>query len=204
MQIIPTSNPDPDFLKIENWLSEVKDFSTWIQIDVTDGFLVSPKSFSLELMTRLTVNLEKNIFDVHLMVKEPINWIQKCHFIQASRIIGQVEMMTDREKFISTVKDDGLEAGLAFDVGTQIDSNIPKEVDLILLMGRPMGLQSRPFDSSIIDKIKSLKDKGFTVGVDGGVDLQVFPSLVAAGVDIIYAHQYFNDLISTNDSSKSN
>ena len=73
------------------------------------------------------------------MVKEPLNWLNKCLFVQASRVIGQVEAMSDRETFIAAVKDHGLEAGLAFDADTPLDFDIPLDTDLILLMGRPMG-----------------------------------------------------------------
>jgi len=191
MQLIPTTNPETDFLVVEKWLSEVKDLSTWIQVDVADGILAKPQTFSLELLNRLDTNLDKNIFDIHLMVKEPINWIQKCLHVQASRITGQVEMMRDRSKFVSIIKDAGLEAGLAFDSSTPLDNDIPKDTDLILLMGRPMGYDPLPFDSSIFDKIKKLKDQNFTVAVDGGVDAKNFSQLVASGVDIIYSYTNF-------------
>lgn len=199
MQIIPTTNPQVDFDRVEARLSLVKDTTTWIQIDVTDGVLVKPVSFPLELLNRSDLILEKNIFDIHLMVKEPINWLNKCLFIQASRIIGQVEAMSDREAFISAVKDQGLEAGLAFDVDTPVDFNIPLDTDLILLMGRPMGFDPLPLDDRIFAKIKKLKDKKYKVAVDGGVTPDSLLRFIDAGVDIIYSGQYYLDLINATD-----
>lgn len=195
MQIIPTTNPQTDFSRVETRLSAVKDTTTWIQIDVTDGVLVKPVSFPLELLNRSDLLLEKNIFDIHLMVKEPLNWLNKCLFIQASRIIGQVEAMSDREAFISAVKDQGLEAGLAFDANTSVDLDIPLDTDLILLMGRPMGLTPLPLDDRIFDKIKKLKDKKYKVAVDGGTTPDNLSQLISAGVDIIYSGQHYLDLI---------
>jgi len=193
MQIIPTTNPQIDFLEVEKRLDYIKGLSAWIQIDVTDGVLVKPATFPLEQLAKTSINLDHNIFDVHLMVKEPLNWINKCLFVEAARITGQVEMMQDREKFVSTVKDHGLEAGLSFDVDTPID-NIPKETDLILIMGRKMGFKPEPLDEKIYDKIKIAKKFGTLVALDGGASLENFEKLKASGLDIIYSYQGYFDL----------
>jgi len=195
MQIIPTTNPQVDFGRVEARLSSVKDTTTWIQIDVTDGVLVKPVSFPLELLNRSDLILEKNIFDIHLMVKNPINWINKCLHVQASRVIGQVEAMSNRETFISAVKDQGLEAGLAFDANTPLDFDIPLDTDLILLMGRSMGFDPLPLDDRIFAKIKKLKDKKYKVAIDGGATPDNLPQFISAGVDIIYSGQHYLDLI---------
>ncbi len=194
MQIIPTTNPQTNYLEVEKRLEKIKDLSAWIQIDVTDGILVKPPTFPLELLSHPAINLDKNIFDVHLMVKNPINWINKCLFIEATRIIGQVEMMDDIEKFITTVKDSGAEAGLAFDVNTPID-NIPAETDLILIMGRTMGFTPAQFDEQIYEKIEQAKKFGKKIAIDGGVSIQNFDKLEQSGVDIIYSYQNYFELI---------
>ena len=194
MQIIPTTNPQTNYLEVEKRLEQIKDLSAWIQIDVTDGILVKPPTFPLELLNNPAINLDKNVFDVHLMVKNPINWINKCLFIEATRIIGQVEMMDDREKFISAVKDNGCEAGLAFDVDTPID-NIPSETDLILIMGRKMGFEPAPFDENIYQRIKESKKFGKLIAIDGGVTINNLQKLTDARVDIIYSYHNYFDLI---------
>ncbi len=199
MEIIPTTIPSTDFSQVEQRLQAIKDLSTWIQIDLTDGVLVKPASYPLELFNNSHVDLSKNIFDVHLMVKEPINWLNKCLAIQASRVVGQVEMMTNRELFIKTAQDNGLEAGLAFDATTAIDDNIPQDTDLILLMGRPMGFTPAPLDPQIFEKIDCFKNLGFKVAVDGGVSPDNFSQFQQSGVDIVYVGHYFLDLINEKD-----
>jgi ribulose-phosphate 3-epimerase len=194
MQIIPTTNPQTNFLEVEKRLEKIKDLSAWIQIDVTDGILVKPPTFPLELLKKPPINLDKNIFDVHLMVKNPINWINKCLFIEATRIVGQVEMMDDREKFITTIKDHGCEAGLSFDVDTKID-NIPEETDLILIMGRKMGFNPFNLDDKIFEKIKIAKSFGKKVALDGGASIENIDKLIDSGLDIIYSYQNYFDLI---------
>jgi ribulose-phosphate 3-epimerase len=194
MQIIPTTNPQTNYLEVEKRLEKIKDLSAWIQIDVTDGILVKPPTFPLELLSHPAIILDKNIFDIHLMVKNPINWINKCLFIEATRITAQVEMMEDREKFVTAVKDSGCEAGISFNVDTPID-NIPAETDLIQIMGRSMGFTPAPFDQNLYDRIAISKKFGKLVAIDGGVSPQNFAKLEQAGVDIIYSYQNYFDLI---------
>jgi len=194
MQIIPTTNPQTNYLEVEKRLEQIKDLSGWIQIDVTDGILVKPPTFPLELFKKPDINLDHNLFDIHLMVKEPINWLKKCQFIEASRIVGQVEMMSDSEKFISSIKDMGTEAGLAFDIDTPI-VDIPAETDLILIMGRKMGFTPETLDENIYDKIKQAKSFGKLVALDGGASLENFDKLKESGVDIIYSYHNYFDLI---------
>jgi len=199
MQIIPTTNPQTNYLEVEKRLEQIKDLSAWIQIDIADGILVKPATFPLEILSKPSINLDHNLFDIHLMVKEPINWLNKCMFVEATRITGQVEMMSDREKFVSSVKDLGAEAGLAFDIDTPI-VNIPAETDLILLMGRKMGYKPMELDSKIYEKIKLAKSFGKLVALDGGGGVENFDKLNEAGLDILYSyHNYFEILNYANN-----
>jgi pentose-5-phosphate-3-epimerase len=97
MQIIPTTGLQNDFFKMERWIGRIKDYSRWIQVDVCDGTFTFGKTFELEQLGRLDLNTSSLLWDIHLMVKDPINYVEKCMFIGASRIIGQVEMMSDRK-----------------------------------------------------------------------------------------------------------
>ena len=196
MEIIPTIF-EKEIDQVENRITGLKDFTRWFQVDVSDGTLTKGSSFSLELLPKIdqNINLNKHLFDIHLMVKEPLKWIKKCLSVQASRIYGQVEMMSDRCQFITEAKNNGLEVGLAFDLSTPIDSDIPPETDIILLMGRNMGFDSSPFDFSVFPKIDFIKERGFKVAVDGGVTPQLLSKLQEHGVDVVYSGQYFLNLI---------
>jgi len=144
----------------------------------------------LKLLKKIDFNADNILWDVHLMVKEPIDWIEKCLFIGASRIIGQVEMMTDRNEFVKRVKDIGAEAGLAFDIETEV-KDIPEETDVVLLMGRKAGFGEYPLDERIFKKIVKAKIYGKLVAMDGGADVDNIEKLKAAGVEIIYSeHNY--------------
>lgn len=190
MIIIPTVL-EKEFGKAELRIDKLRGVSKWVQIDVVDGVFSGGKSFELELLK--TIKGEDWLWDIHLMVKEPESWINKGMFVNASRIIGQVEMMSDKEAFVKKIKDEGLEAGLAFDVGTEI-GEIPEEADLVLLMSRKAGFGEHDFESQITEKIKKVKEMGFRVGVDGGINLKNIKTIEEAGADIVYSGSDFDEL----------
>jgi len=113
-------------------------------------------------------------------------------------------MMTDREKFVKTVKDEGLEVGLAFDIGTKVD-NIPEETDEILLMGRKAGFEVHLLDERVYKKIEILrqaqdkKEKQFLIAVDGGVTKENIIKLEKLGIDIVYSEINYFDLNGKNN-----
>ncbi|MDD4938019.1 MAG: hypothetical protein PHX34_03325 [Candidatus Shapirobacteria bacterium] len=203
MQIIPTIL-EKDFGVVEIKIRQAKSISRWIQIDVIDGSFTDGKTFELELLNNNLDEVENVLWEIHLMVKEPKNWIEKCNFISASRIVGQVEMMTDREDFITQVKNLGMEAGLAMDIDTEI-GEIPDETDLVLLMGRKLGFGSYDLDEIIFEKIKKLKkikeeeNLKFIIGVDGGINEENIKGLNDTGIDIAYCGgSIFNGMVSDN------
>ncbi len=202
MQIIPTIL-EKDFDQAQEKILAVKNLVKRIQIDVIDGVFSFGKTFELELINRIE-NTDNILWETHLMVKEPINWIEKSIHINATRIIGQVEMMSDREKFINKVKDAGLEAGLAFDIETEIDG-IPEETDVIVLLGRKSGFGSWPMEDKVYKKIKQLvnlrkdRDLDFLIGVDGGINEDNIKKLEDAGVEIAYCGgAVFNGKVENN------
>ncbi len=179
MQVIPAIL-EKEYQKAQEKIEKVKNYTNWVQIDVVDGFFAPGKTFELELLSNL--ELEKTLlWDIHLMVKNPINWIQKCIFVGASRIIGQVEMMEDREKFIKEVKDAGMEAGLAFDIDTPVD-NIPQETDIVLLLGRKAGFEKENFNHKVFEKIP----KDFDWAIDGSVKLDIIDLMQKKKAKIAY------------------
>lgn len=203
MQIIPTIF-EKEFLEAERRIKLVKDLTTWMQIDVIDGKFLSGKTFELELLTRVE-GIEKNLLDIHLMVENPIKWINKCLFTQASRIIGSVEAIDDRDEFVKMAKDTGMEVGLGFDIDTEIDEKIPKETDVILLMARKAGFGNYTFNEGVFKKIERLvkireeMDLDFLIGVDGGINPSVVDELRKLKVDIIYCGKYFMEIVNANN-----
>jgi ribulose-phosphate 3-epimerase len=190
MTIIPTIF-DKDYREAERKLGLVSGLTKWVQIDVTDDMFTPGKTFELELLNKFETNGINFLYDIHLMVKDPIKWLEKCLFVNATRVIGQVEMMSSVEAFVEKSKDIGFEAGIAYDWGTEI-GKIPKETDEILLMGRKAGFGDFELEKGIFIKIEALKQRrvddnlDFMIGVDGAVTLGNVAKIKTAGADWVY------------------
>jgi ribulose-phosphate 3-epimerase len=187
MQIIPTIL-EKEFFKAEERLNSIKDLTSWVQIDVIDGIFVPGKTFELELLNKIDID-KTFLWDIHLMVKDPIKWLEKCMFIGASRVIGQVEMMENTDAFVQKAKDMGFEVGLAYDIDTHVN-RIPRETDLILLMGRKAGFDGAEFDQNVLHKI----DKNNIYAIDGGVNMNNIEIIKKAGIEILYCGKSFFEL----------
>ena len=188
--IIPTIF-DKDYREAEEKLEMIEGLVKWVQFDVTDNVFTLGKTFELELLNKFGVNTANFLYDIHLMVKDPIKWLEKCLFVNATRVIGQVEMMDNVEAFVKKSKDTGFETGIAYDWDTKI-GEIPQETDIVLLMGRKAGFENYELEEGIFEKIRILKqvknDKAmdFKIGVDGGINLKNIGKIKTAGADWIY------------------
>ena len=203
MIIIPTIF-DKDYREAEKKLEMIEGQSKWVQFDVTDNIFTPGKTFELELLGKFGTKMTSFLYDIHLMVKEPIKWLEKCLFVNATRIIGQVEMMNDIEEFVKKAKDIGFETGIAYDWNTKI-TKIPEETDVVVLMGRKAGFKSSGLEKEIFKKIKTLKqirdDKNldFQIGVDGGIVLENIEQMKTSGVDWVYCGKaIFNGNVEIN------
>jgi len=176
-----------------------------VQIDIIDGEFVDNRTIDPANMVGIDTNLS---LDFHLMVKEPVNWIEKCANAGADRIIGQIEMMSSQVEFVAQVGKTGLYVGLAIDLATpvsKLDPVVLTSVDVILLMGVPAGHGGQKFDRGVLDKIKELdelrvRDKTpFKICVDGGETEEVIDDSHFAGADeVVVGRRLFDGNLGEN------
>lgn len=194
MLIIPAIlTRDPKELEEKIKLSE--GLAERIQIDIIDGAFAENKTIDLAAVGQIESVLE---IDVHLMVKEPVDWVEKSVRAMADRIIGQVEMMSNQVEFVGKIQETGHQAGLALDLETPItalDEVLFTDVDLILVMSVKAGFGGQEFSELAIEKIRKLaeireKDKtNFKICVDGGLEAENIKQCAEAGADEIVVGQ---------------
>ena len=188
VKIIPSIlTGDPE--EVRAFLDEAQDVAKRIQIDIIDGVFSNGKTIEPILLKDYDLSFE---VDYHLMVKDPINWVEKCVDGQGDRIIGEVEMMNDQMEFIKKVQAVGLEVGLALDLETSpevLSDEVLQSLDVVLLMSRKAGFETHTFELSTFDKIKEVVNKRdtlshrFKICIDGGVTDQLIADLAKVGVD---------------------
>ncbi|HSW47507.1 MAG TPA: hypothetical protein VLG67_00345 [Candidatus Saccharimonadales bacterium] len=184
-EIIPSpGTEDKTFEEIEKKLHAVKGLARTIHIDIIDGKFANNKTFSdptpfAKFAKSQSGGLARDekggtsfIFEVHLMVHEPIKYLKSFAQAGFSRFIGQIEHMSDQAEFVAEAQLLG-DAGLAVDLQTGIDAiKVPlSDLDAILVMGVQAGFSGQTFSEDALVKIKDLVDQtDVPIEVDGGIN----------------------------------
>ncbi len=168
-----------------------------IHFDVMDGHFVP--NLTLGPKALAAINKSSDLFlDVHLMIYNPFDYIERFVEAGADRITFHFEATEDVEDTISFIKKCGIEAGLAFCPETS-ESMIPKYIsqcDLLLLMTVHPGFGGQGFIHDVLPKIefsRELCDKqalDLDIQVDGGIDAETSKLCVEAGANVLVAGTY--------------
>lgn len=187
IEVVPSILTDVPDLACE-YMKQANGISRRIHVDIIDGVFADNKTILPEALLEVDTKL---LVDFHLMVNEPVNWIEKCIRAGADRIIGQVEMMTDQFEFISRVQEVGASPGLAVDIDTPIsaiEKNLLGDLDLVLVMSVPAGFGGQKFHTEALDKLKLLaimrkNEIDYVLADDGGITFEYMDDLAEIKVD---------------------
>lgn len=166
----------------------------YVHIDVMDGSFVPNISFAFPVIKAIR-GLTDRLFDVHLMIEEPIRFIDEFAAAGADIITVHAEACTHLDRTIEAIKEKGLIAGVALNPATPlsaIEYVLPK-VDMVLIMTVNPGFGGQKLIPYTIDKVAHLKQMLEQTGnkadieVDGGINLENCEKLLDAGANIIVA-----------------
>ena len=166
----------------------------YVHIDVMDGQFVPSLSVGFPIIESLRPCTER-MFDVHLMIEEPIRYIDEFAAAGADIITVHAEACRHLDRTIDRIKERGLLAGVALNPATPIEAIryvLPK-VDMVLIMTVNPGYGGQKLIPYTIDKVADLKkmiEKTGTkadIEVDGGINLENCTKLMDAGANIIVA-----------------
>ena len=182
MEIIPAILEE-DFSEIEKKLKTYSNLSKTVHIDFIDGVFAENKTF----LTPAPFLSFANIFNLeaHLMVSEPIKYLDPLAGVGFKRFLGHIEKMADQEEFVAKGQLLG-EVGLALDIDTKVSSiTVPfEDLDEIFLMSIKAGASGREFDPRVVEKIEEISQKTFIpVAVDGGINSDTIRLVAAAGAE---------------------
>ncbi len=165
-----------------------------IHIDVMDGRFVpniSMGPFIVEAIDSLTdLPLE-----AHLMIEEPDRYVGVFIDAGADVIIVHQENTPHLHRVVQSVRERGIQAGVALNPATpaHVLDEIIDELDLVLVMSVNPGFSGQRFIDSVLPKIRQVRgtisDRGLEcdLEVDGGVNADTAPDAVSAGVNILVA-----------------
>lgn len=166
----------------------------YIHIDVMDGMFVPSISFGIPVISSLR-NKTNRVFDVHLMIEDPVRYIQAFADAGADIITIHYEACRHLHSTIQKIKECGKKVCVALNPATPIEvlEYVLDELDMVLIMSVNPGFGGQKFIPFSLDKIKKLRqliiDRGLDIDieVDGGVNLDNVEDIVKAGANVIVA-----------------
>lgn len=192
---------EKDFEEIKKKVNLVAPYVDTTQIDICDGKLVANTTFfDPQPFSEIT---KGKIFELHMMVSEPGEIVDKWIEVGFKRIIGHIEGLVEPMEFINDVKSKGLRVGLGLDFDSRLSTieNYLDFVDFILIMTVKAGFSGQSFGEQSLEKIRKLREMrpDLDIEIDGGVNLETAKSAKEAGANIFVSTSYiFNGNIKEN------
>lgn len=191
-----------NFKQLEEKVSLVKDYCTFVQVDITDGKFTHNQTWpyvgdegeytALVTEERGLPFWEEVDYEFHLMVERPEETVADWIKMGASRIIVQIESTDKMQEIIDLCKAASVEVGIALKPSTDSEQISPfvEQINCIQCMGNnELGRHGAPLDVSVLDKVKAFREKysEMNIAIDIGVHADTASSLVDAGFDTLVA-----------------
>lgn len=178
----------------------------YVHIDVMDGIFVPSISFGLPVIKSIRPYTDR-VFDVHLMIDEPVRYVKEFADAGADLITVHAEACGHLDRTVMAIKELGKKAAVALNPATDLSclEYILPSLDMVLVMSVNPGFGGQKFIPYSMDKIRDLRkmieNRGLNtdIQVDGGVNLDNVEEVIAAGANIIVAGSaVFNGNIEEN------
>ena len=193
MKIIAPSMLSSDFGRLIDEIELInKSNADWFHLDVMDGVFVPNITFGSPVLD-IFKNYAKKPLDIHLMIVNPENYIDKFSSYNPDIITIHMEAVNDISAVLKKIKNLNIKAGLAINPDTPIKHLEPyiNEIDMVCLMGVFPGFSGQKFINKTNSRLRDLKNlieskkSKVLIQIDGGVDLNNVKELSRLGADIL-------------------
>ncbi|MVN89662.1 ribulose-phosphate 3-epimerase [Mucilaginibacter aquatilis] len=187
-----------DFANLQRDIEMINESDAqWIHVDIMDGLFVPNISFGFPVVEAVNKHAKKPL-DVHLMIVDPDRYLKAFADAGAAVITVHVEATTHLHRTIRAIKELGCKAGVALNPHTPVNQleDIIEDIDLALIMSVNPGFGGQKFINNTYKKIVQLKamatskNPDLLIEIDGGVNLQNAPQLLAAGANVLVAGNF--------------
>ncbi|MFZ6051115.1 ribulose-phosphate 3-epimerase [Flavobacteriales bacterium DA487] len=187
-----------DFANLQSEIEMINESKAdWFHIDVMDGHFVPNISFGMPVMKSMKEHTKKPM-DVHLMISDPDRYIQDFKDAGADILTVHYEACNHLHRSIQAIKAAGMQAGVSLNPHTPVSllRDVIADLDLVLIMSVNPGFGGQKFIGRTYQKVSELKElireekSSAQIEVDGGVNADNAPKLVAAGADVLVAGSF--------------
>lgn len=180
-----------DYANLEKELEKCeKGGADLIHLDVMDGHFVPNISIGAPVIAALKKVCGVK-FDVHLMISQPLKYIDDFINAGADIITFHTECDSDINETIDKIISGGCKASLAVKPNTPVSEVYPylDRLSMVLVMTVEPGFGGQSFMESTMPKVKELREKcpSLDIQVDGGVTLETVKLAKQAGANVFVA-----------------
>jgi ribulose-phosphate 3-epimerase len=187
-----TSLWSADLTHLAAEMRRVEPFSDCFHLDVADGHYVKNLLFFPDLVKALRPHTRLP-FEVHLMVTEPLDWIEPFVDAGADHIIFCLDAAKDPRAVLRAVKSFGRRAGVSLLITEPLDvlESCWNELEILTIVGTAMGIKGASMDPSVPGKIRRARELitqrnlPTQIEADGGIRRETVPLIHEAGADYI-------------------
>ena len=167
-----------------------------LHLDVMDGHFVPNMTFGHNLVKSLRPLVPDATFDVHLMMTEPLKWIDRFCDAGADMITVHVECDDNVSECIKAITARGKIAGISVKPGTSVERLVPylDKVGLALVMTVEPGFGGQGMMYDCLEKIPEIRkaaeaagNSSLLISVDGGVNAENCAEVAKKGANILVA-----------------
>ena len=165
-----------------------------LHFDVMDGQFVPNITFGMPVLASIHDATEQ-FMDAHLMVQEPIRYVEAFQKAGADYVTVHLEACEDVKTTLDKIHACGMKAGLAVNPETDVKELVPylEDVEMILIMSVHPGFGGQKFIPESLDKIREVramlneKNLETDIQVDGGIYVENVREVLDAGANVIVA-----------------
>ena len=184
-----------DFSKLGEEVKKVENAGAeFLHLDVMDGMFVPNISFGPDVI-RSVRKQSKMIFDVHLMIENPIRYISNFVAAGADIITIHYESCENPKEVLEAIRAAGKKAAISLKPATpaSVLTDLLPLVDMVLVMTVEPGFGGQKFMVPMMEKVSAVRAMiraggyDIDVQVDGGINAETTKIAAAAGANVLVA-----------------